>query len=257
MARAAVCVLAVAAAFQAVHVLGHSPSNCTCKPNVDFNGGDVAPHVLLDPKPYTSSTVMHALGAKCCSLCADTPNCRIGVLAGRTHAPPFACWFKGLKGHLKSNTDVLACSEDFPPLPPLPPPPPPPPPQCYRSTVVKFEPKPSISYVDGGSDYQQVFNPSWIQGSSGTHGKAGLIIRTQNCSSVVGGGCAACSGTGGRASSMTFAELLNSDNGTASVLSVACVSLGIPLHHPVWQWARAVDTIIRVLTQSPSLYNYM
>ena len=69
-----------------------------------------------------------------------------------------------------------------------------------------------LSYVGGTSAFQQVFNPAWVQASAGTNGKAGLLIRTQNCSATVGGSCVACSGAGQKASRITFSELLNNDN---------------------------------------------
>ena len=64
--------------------------------------------------------------------------------------------------------------------------------------------------------FRQVFNPSWIEASPGTHGKAGLIIRTQNCSAgdgcyCVGCKCCGCGGSGPLASILTFAELETDD----------------------------------------------
>ena len=35
----------------------------------------------------------------------------------------------------------------------------------YNATVVHFDAKPVVSYVDGSADFQQVFNPSWIVAS--------------------------------------------------------------------------------------------
>jgi predicted GH43/DUF377 family glycosyl hydrolase len=84
--------------------------------------------------------------------------------------------------------------------------------QCYIHNVVSFDPNPVVSAVDGDSDFAQVFNPSWIEASAGTGGKAGLIIRTQNCTAQPAGKCVACSGVAGAASLLTFAELRNDDN---------------------------------------------
>jgi len=83
--------------------------------------------------------------------------------------------------------------------------------QCYDASVTSFDTHPVVSFLDGTSAYWNVFNPSWIQPSNGTHGKSGLLIRTQNCSAFAGGPCTGCAGTGAKASSLTFAELLNSD----------------------------------------------
>ena len=73
-------------------------------------------------------------------------------------------------------------------------------PQCYKAKTTSLPSKPVVSWVDGSATYQQVFNPSWIEASAGTQGKAGIIIRTQNCSAKVGGPCVHCSGTGQKAS---------------------------------------------------------
>jgi hypothetical protein len=188
-----------------------TPGNCTFVADLDFNGGDVAPHILLPGPDETRQ-------ARCCALCQGKPGCHTGVLTGPTHTPPHACWFKGgTGGRPKRNADVMSCwnpGQPPVPLPPPPAPPPPPPPQCYKSTLIKLEPKPVISFVDGSSTYPQVFNPSWIEASAGS--KAGLIIRTQNCSAKVGGACVHCGGTGPKASVLTFAELLNDDNSSTS-----------------------------------------
>lgn len=209
--------------------------NCTFVADLDYSGGDVAPHVALGLPDGTRA-------ARCCALCAKTPGCNAGVLAGATHSPPHACWLKrGGEAGVKSNPDTVSCWSDAAKVPP---PgyrcnstswtcskalagtsrascsaacvaPPAPAPQCYRATVAKFDTKPVISSVDGTSAYPQAFNPSWIEASAGTGGKAGLIIRTQNCSAKVGQ-CVACAGTGEKASVLTFAELLNSDNSSST-----------------------------------------
>jgi predicted GH43/DUF377 family glycosyl hydrolase len=207
--------------------------NCTFVADIDYNGGDVAQYQLLPPPEATRQ-------ARCCALCNRTPNCHAGVLTGASHSPPHACWLKGDKGSLKSNADVMSCWKSGVPVPPAGwgcnasdwtcskvrvggkptqaacsagcKAPPPPPPQCYRAKVTQFDEQPVISAVAGSSSFQQAFNPSWIVSSAGTGGKAGLIIRTQNCSATVGGSCVACAGIGPKASVLTFSELLNDDN---------------------------------------------
>ena len=72
----------------------------------------------------------------------------------------------------------------------------------------------------------QVFNPSWIEASAGTKGKAGLIVRTQNCSMTVATPqkCVGCGGTGPKASVLTFSELLNNDNLTTAAPKFAPIT---------------------------------
>eukprot|EP01051_Picozoa_sp_SAG22_P002379 SAG22_NODE_104_length_20159_cov_5.877517_18_plen_262_part_00 len=56
---------------------------------------------------------------------------------------------------------------------------------AYTAELVHFDPKPVVSFVDGSAAFQQVFNPAWVQASAGTGGRAGLLIRTQNCTAKV------------------------------------------------------------------------
>jgi len=84
--------------------------------------------------------------------------------------------------------------------------------QCFAAKVTEFGTNPVLSHLQGSSTFSEVFNPSWIQASEGTNGKAGLLVRSQNCSGYGPGDCAACSGTGQNASYLAFAELLNNDN---------------------------------------------
>ena len=205
----------------------HSSANCTFVPNLDFNGADVAASVDLSMLPAADRQ------AKCCALCQVHPQCKAGVLAGRTHAPPWHCWLKGgAMSHPKENADVVSCwkpGNKPPPVPSPPPPAPSPPPQCYKSTLLKLDSKPVLSFVDGSSTYVQVFNPSWVEASAGTGGKSGLIIRTQNCSSKIGptgqeSPCVHCSGTGAKASVLTFSALQGSDNTTVSAPRFAPVT---------------------------------
>lgn len=69
----------------------------------------------------------------------------------------------------------------------------------YNVEVLEISPTPVVSYVDGTSQYEQVFNPSWIEASPGTQGVEGLVMRTQNCSATVGGPCVGCGGSGSKA----------------------------------------------------------
>ena len=67
-------------------------------------------------------------------------------------------------------------------------------PPCYRATLTSFEQTPVLSYLDGSSQFQQVFNPAWLEPSSGTQGKAGLFVRSQNC--TTSGKCVRCAADG-------------------------------------------------------------
>ena len=66
-------------------------------------------------------------------------------------------------------------------------------PQCYRASLTSLSDAPTLSYVDGSSAFQQVFNPAWVpsrrQSNSSTAAdvRAGLLIRAQNCTAVPGG----------------------------------------------------------------------
>ena len=78
---------------------------------------------------------------------------------------------------------------------------------AYRVSLVGFDVSPVLSFVDGTSAFQQAFNPSWIEPSAGTSGRAGLLVRSQNCSATVGGSCVHCAGKGAKASVLSFALL--------------------------------------------------
>jgi predicted GH43/DUF377 family glycosyl hydrolase len=98
-------------------------------------------------------------------------------------------------------------------------------PQCYAATVSRFAKDPVLSAIYGNSDFAQVFNPSWVEASEGTSGKAGLIVRTQNCT---GCGqdldhCCSCSGTGDAASILTWSELQNEDGDVDEIPSFSHV----------------------------------
>ena len=45
------------------------------------------------------------------------------------------------------------------------------------AAMFRLQAMPVVSSLDGSSDFQQAFNPSWVVASPGTGGKAGLLIR--------------------------------------------------------------------------------
>lgn len=77
----------------------------------------------------------------------------------------------------------------------------------YDVKVVSVSSDPVLSYVRGNSQYNQIFNPSYVVASPATGGVEGLVARTQNCSAKVGGGCVYCSGQGPEASILTFSAM--------------------------------------------------
>lgn len=80
--------------------------------------------------------------------------------------------------------------------------------RSYTVNVVSRSSSPVLAYLDKTSDYQQIFNPTYIQPSKGTGGKGGLLARTQNCDSPVNGPCTFCGGSQDKASFLTFSEYL-------------------------------------------------
>lgn len=145
----------------------------------------------------------------------------------RYDKPPQSCFLKAGNVTPTWKADVVAFwpaghGPIPPPPPPGPPGPPRPAPQCYAASLERFDPRPVLSFVDGSSTFAQVFNPSWVQPSTGTQGRQGLLVRTQNCtgpgcSLPTSGKCCQCSGTGAAASVITFAQLLSdttTDNST-------------------------------------------
>jgi predicted GH43/DUF377 family glycosyl hydrolase len=78
--------------------------------------------------------------------------------------------------------------------------------QQYDVKILSRSAKPVLSYIDGTSTFQQIFNPTYIQPSKGTNGKSGLLARTQNCDSPVGSPCTFCGGSQDKASFLTFSE---------------------------------------------------
>lgn len=79
----------------------------------------------------------------------------------------------------------------------------------YNVSVLSIDSSPILSYVQGTSTFQQVFNVAWIEPSPATKHTAGLLVRSQNCSASVGGPCVFCSGPGQNASVLTAVRLLS------------------------------------------------
>jgi predicted GH43/DUF377 family glycosyl hydrolase len=82
----------------------------------------------------------------------------------------------------------------------------------YSVSIVTRSSSPVLSFVGNTSTYQQIFNPTWVQATSGTNGKAGIIARTQDCDSspqVITSStqCTWCGGAQDKASIMTFSQL--------------------------------------------------
>lgn len=94
----------------------------------------------------------------------------------------------------------------------------------YTFSVDK-EDSPVLSYVDGSSSYQQVFNPTWIQASAGTQNQQGLLVRTQNCSAEVGGTCVFCGGSAANASVLTL-SLYDSVSGSFQPIGIGSEVFG-------------------------------
>lgn len=68
--------------------------------------------------------------------------------------------------------------------------------QCYEHIVRSFSKDPVVAWsgLPGGTGaFAQLYNPSWIAPtSSGTAGRAGLVLRSQNCAlalKIQRGGC--------------------------------------------------------------------
>ena len=79
----------------------------------------------------------------------------------------------------------------------------------FDVAVDRISTTPSLSWVGGNSLFQQAFNPTWVEPSKGTNYREGIIVRSQNCSSDVGGTCVACGGAQSKASVLAFAEYDN------------------------------------------------
>ena len=93
----------------------------------------------------------------------------------------------------------------------------------YNVQVTERAATTSVSYVDNTSQYQFVFNPTWVEATP-QQSKNGLLIRTQDCEAEVGGECVFCGGSEAKASILTFAEL--QDDGTFSYVDEKSVVFG-------------------------------
>lgn len=82
----------------------------------------------------------------------------------------------------------------------------------YDVTASDISTVPVLTSMDGTSDFQQAFNPTWVQPTANTNNKEGILVRSQNCSSEVGGECVFCGGSEDKASVLAFAELDPSTN---------------------------------------------
>eukprot|EP00039_Didymoeca_costata_P030967 m.32453 g.32453 ORF g.32453 m.32453 type:complete len:430 (+) comp8413_c0_seq2:117-1406(+) len=138
---------------------------------------------------------------QCCEECRLAESCGVAVYSASYDIPPHACFLKR-KGAVPSAKQGVHALFPTPKSPP-----------CYSAELVGFDMAPVVSAANGTSTFAQVFNPSWIVGSEGTSGKAGLLIRSQNCTSC--SGCCRCSGTDQKASKITFAKLLSPDGSLA------------------------------------------
>jgi len=78
----------------------------------------------------------------------------------------------------------------------------------YDVTAIRSSDVPILSSLLLTSQFEQTFNPSWIEAQKGTNFRSGLLIRSQNCSSPIGD-CVHCSGPRERASVLTFSEYKN------------------------------------------------
>ncbi|RYH05989.1 hypothetical protein EON65_43415, partial [archaeon] len=105
---------------------------------------------------------------------------------------------------------------------------------CYgvEVRVVQRDSSPILSYIDGTSTYQQIFNPTWVESSKGTQGKRGILARTQNCDAVVGGTCVFCGGAADKASILTFSEEL--PDGSFRKVDASSVRFGPSLDADSW-----------------------
>jgi predicted GH43/DUF377 family glycosyl hydrolase len=86
----------------------------------------------------------------------------------------------------------------------------------YTVTVVDRPTETTLSFIDKTSTFQQIFNPTWVEGSAGTGNRSGILARTQNCDALVGGECVFCGGSSEKASVLTF-SLETSDGSFAKV----------------------------------------
>jgi predicted GH43/DUF377 family glycosyl hydrolase len=95
----------------------------------------------------------------------------------------------------------------------------------YDVSVRDVTELPVLSSVDGNSDYLQAFNPTWVQPTFNTGYREGILVRSQNCSSEVGGECVQCGGDASKASVLAFAEL-DADTKTFKPIDASSVVFG-------------------------------
>ena len=172
-----------------------SAQGCTFQDSTDYDQGSGGPNF-----PAANAT-------DCCNQCsaAGASTCWAAVLA------PTGCWFKNQVQTTKPvyNPISTGC---WPAGRTPPPPPPPPPAQKYNVSIIQLPVDPVISYLDGHTRWPQSFNPAFVQPSSGTGNKRGLLVRSQNCS-FTPGQCVFCNVDGAHpiapyfpGSVITFAE---------------------------------------------------
>lgn len=95
----------------------------------------------------------------------------------------------------------------------------------YDVSVRDVTEVPMLSSVDGNSDFRQAFNPTWVQPTFATGYREGILVRSQNCSSDVGGECVQCGGDQSKASLLAFAEL-DADTNTFKPIGSETVVFG-------------------------------
>ena len=94
-------------------------------------------------------------------------------------------------------------------------------PQSSYTVTARVDALPILAaspFAPANADWNQVFNPTWVQPSPATGNRSGLLVRSQNCTSrsVAPGSCGpTCAGDGQMASWLTWAELRD-DGGAAS-----------------------------------------
>jgi len=159
---------------------------CNIIQDNDYDQGSGGPNF-----PAANSSV-------CCSLCvtAGSAACYAAVFDPMTGG---VCWYKTAEQTKKPvySAGLSACWPPGSVPPPSPSPPPPPPPPLYAVNVTALPAYPVISNLTypgaTPSQWQQSFNPSFIEASPGTRGVRGLIVRSQNCS-FTPGTCVKCNG---------------------------------------------------------------
>lgn len=65
----------------------------------------------------------------------------------------------------------------------------------YSLEVISHPSTPLIGQVDNTSTFSLIFNPTWVEASSLTGGREGLLMRTQDCPIAPGDECSFCGGS--------------------------------------------------------------